>query len=323
MHAVQVAEYGGPEVLAYRDIPVPEPGIGQALVKIKAIGVNYIDTYKRTGVYKNNLPLTLGEEAAGVVEALGPDVTEIKVGDRVAYSSVTGSYAEYAVVPAARLVPVPDGVDDKIAAAAMLQGMTAHYLTTSTYPIQAGDTVLLHAAAGGVGLLLTQMAKRRGASVIGTVSTEEKAQLAREAGADEVILYSQTDFETQVKLLTNGAGVNAVYDSVGKDTFMKSLECIKPRGYMVLFGQSSGVVPPFDPNTLQFKGSLYLTRPTLVHYIADRAALLSRAGEVLNWIAKGELKLRVEHSYPLSQAAQAHRDLEARRTTGKVLLVPD
>ena len=323
MHAVQVAEYGGPEVLAYRDIPVPEPGIGQVLVRITAIGVNYIDTYKRTGVYKNNLPLTLGEEAAGVVEAVGPDVTDIKVGDRVAYSSVTGSYAEYAAVPAARLVPVPDGVDDRIAAAAMLQGMTAHYLTTSTYPIQAGDTVLLHAAAGGVGLLLTQMAKRRGAKVIGTVSTEDKAKLAREAGADEVILYTQTDFETQVKFLTSGAGVNVVYDSVGKDTFMKSLECLKPRGYMVLFGQSSGVVPPFDPNTLQFKGSLYLTRPTLVHYIADRAALLSRAGEVLNWIAKGELKLRVEHTYPLSQAAQAHRDLEARRTTGKVLLVPD
>lgn len=323
MHAVQVAEYGGPEVLTYRDIPVPEPGIGQVLVKIKAIGVNFIDIYKRTGVYKNNLPLTLGEEAAGVVAAVGPDVTEVKVGDRVAYSSVTGSYAEYAVVPAARLVPVPDGVDDRLAAAAMLQGMTAHYLTTSTYPIQAGDTVLLHAAAGGVGLLLIQMAKRRGAKVIGTVSTEDKAKLAREAGADEIILYTQTDFEAQVKFLTGGAGVNVVYDSVGKDTFMKSLECIKPRGYMVLFGQSSGVVPPFDPNTLQFKGSLYLTRPTLVHYIADRAALLSRAGEVLNWIAKGELKLRVEHTYPLSQAAQAHRDLEARRTTGKVLLVPD
>jgi NADPH:quinone reductase len=323
MQAIRISEYGGPEVLAYQEVATPEPDAGQALVKLKAIGVNYIDTYKRGGIYKGPLPLILGEEGAGVVEAVGPDVTEVKVGDRVAYSSVTGSYAEYAVVPAARLVAIPDGLDERQAAAAMLQGMTAHYLVESTYRVQAGDTVLLHAAAGGAGLLVTQMAKRKGARVIGTVSTEEKARLAREAGADEVILYTQTDFVAEVKRLTNGAGVEVVYDSVGQDTFMKSLDCLKPLGCMVLFGQSSGVVPPFDPNTLQFKGSLYLTRPTLAHYIADRAALMARAGDVLNWVANGELKLRIEHTYKLTEAAQAHRDLEGRRTTGKLLLLPD
>ncbi len=322
MRAVRVHQFGGPEVLVYEEVSRPQPGAGEVLVKLKAIGVNFIDVYHRTGRYPNQLPFTLGVEAVGAVEAVGPGVTEVQVGDRVAYSPVTGAYAEYAAVKASQLVPVPEGVDDRTAVAAMVQGMTAHYLVFDTYPVQKGDTVLVHAAAGGVGLLLTQLAKRLGARVIGTVSTEAKAQLAREAGADEVILYSQVDFEPEVKRLTEGKGVVCVYDSVGKDTFDKSLNCLRPRGYMALYGASSGPVPPVDPSLLMNKGSLYLTRPTIGHYNPTREALLKRAGEVFDWIKSGELKLRVEHTYPLAEAAQAHRDLEARRTTGKVVLIP-
>lgn len=322
MHAIRIHQYGGPEVLSYEEIPTPQPGAGEALVKLKAIGVNFIDVYHRTGRYPGALPFTLGVEAAGTVEAVAPDVTEVKAGDRVAYSPILGAYAEYAAVKAASLVPVPDSVDDRKAVAAMVQGMTAHYLAFDTYPVQKGDTVLVHAAAGGVGLLLTQVAKRRGARVIATVSTEAKAQLAREAGADEVILYSQADFEAEVKRLTEGKGVACVYDSVGKTTFEKSLNCLSPRGYLVLYGASSGPAPLIDPITLMSKGSLFLTRPTIGHYNPDRASLLKRANEVFNWMASGELKIRVEHTYPLAEAAQAHRDLEARRTTGKVVLAP-
>ncbi|HEX2914338.1 MAG TPA: quinone oxidoreductase [Chloroflexia bacterium] len=322
MNAIQVKEPGGTDKLLYTEVPTPDPGEGQALVKIGASGVNFIDVYFRMGIYKASYPLTLGQEAAGTVIEVGPGVNEVKKGDRVAYASVMGSYAEYAVVPANRLVPVPDSVDDQTAAAVMLQGMTAHYLTTSTFPLKAGDTCLIHAAAGGVGLLFTQMAKLRGARVIGTVSTEEKAALAKEAGVDEIILYSQTDFETETRRLTGGKGVDAVYDSVGKDTFDKSLNCLRPRGYMVLFGASSGPVPPFDPQTLNAKGSLFLTRPTLGNYIATREELLHRAGEIFDWISAGKLKVRTEFNYPLKEAARAHSDLEARKTTGKLLLIP-
>jgi NADPH2:quinone reductase len=309
-------------VLSYEEIPTPEPGPGEALVKIQAIGINFIDVYRRLGLYPVALPFTLGEEAAGVVTALGPGVEDLHVGDRVAYASVAGAYAEYAVIPAARLVPVPDALDSRQAAAAMLQGMTAHYLTHSTYPIQPGDQVLVHAAAGGAGLLVVQMAKRRGARVYGTVSTEAKAALARAAGADEVILYTQADFEAEIKRLTGGRGVDAVFDSVGQTTFDKSLNCLRPRGYMVLFGQSSGPVAPFNPQTLNAKGSLFLTRPTLGHYIATRDELMERAGDVLGWAAAGELALRIDSEFPLAQAAEAHRRLESRATSGKLLLVP-
>src|SRR5262245_1067656 len=322
MKAIRVHQPGGPEALVYEDIAQPIPGPGEALVKIEAIGSNFIDVYRRVGLYPAATPFTLGEEAAGVVEALGPGVEELRVGDRVAYSSVPGAYAEYAVAPAARLVPIPAGIDTRQAAAAMLQGMTAHYLTHSTYPIQPGDQVLIHAAAGGAGLLVVQMAKRRGARIFGTVSTEAKAELARAAGADEVILYTQADFEAEVKRLTGGRGVDAVYDSVGQTTFDKSLNCLRPRGYMVLFGQSSGPVAPFNPQTLNAKGSLFLTRPTLGHYIATRDELLERAGDVLSWIAAGELTLRIESEFPLAQAAEAHRKLESRATSGKLLLIP-
>jgi NADPH2:quinone reductase len=322
MHAIRVHQFGGPEVLVYEEAPMPQPGAGEALVRIKAIGVNFIDVYHRTGRYPNQLPFTLGVEAAGVVEAVSPGVIEVKVGDRVAYSSVIGAYAEYAAVKASQLAPVPDGVDDRTAVAAMVQGMTAHYLVFDTYPVQRGEVVLVHAAAGGVGLLLIQLAKRLGARVIGTVSTEAKAQLAREAGADEVILYSQVDFEPEVKRLTEGKGVVCVYDSVGKDTFERSLNCLRPRGTMVLYGASSGAVPPVDPILLMNKGSLYLTRPTIGHYNPTREALLKRASQVFDWIKSGDLKLRVEHTYPLAEAAQAQRDLEARKTTGKVVLIP-
>ena len=323
MHAIRINQPGGPEVLSYEEIERPNPGPDQALVKIKAIGVNYIDVYHRIGRYPAHTPFTLGQEAAGVVEAVGPDVSDVKVGDRVAYTGQMGSYAEYAVVPSGVLVQIPTGVEERQAAAVMLQGMTAQYLVTTTYPVQAGDNVLIHAAAGGVGLLLTQMAKRRGARVLATVSTEEKAKLAREAGADEVILYSQTDFEPKVKELTGGKGVAVVYDSVGKDTFDRSLNCLRPRGYMVLFGGASGPVPPFDPAILNSKGSLFLTRPSLFHYISDRTSLLERANDVLGQIARGELRLRIEHTYSLQAAAQAHRDLEGRVTTGKLVLLPD
>jgi len=320
MKAIRVSHYGGPEVLAYEDAPAPEPKQSEALVRIRAAGVNFVDVYHREGRYPVPLPFTPGSEATGVVEAVGAGVSDLRAGDRVAWASHLGSYAEYAAVTAWKLVPIPDGVDDASAAAAMLQGMTAHYLSHGSYRIKAGDTVLVHAAAGGVGLLLVQMARALGAKVIGTVSTEAKAELAREAGADEVVLYTEQDFEVEVRRITGGAGVEAVYDSVGKTTFDKSLNCLRPLGTMVLFGGSSGPVPPFDPIVLSQKGSLFLTRPTLAHYTADRAALLHRAVAVLGAVESGELKLRVGGTYPLSDAADAHRDLEARRTTGKLLL---
>ena len=322
MKAVRVHQYGGLEALTYEDIPMPKPGEGEARVKIEAMGVNFIDVYHRIGRYQGSLPLILGQEAAGVVDAVGTNVTDVKVGDRVVYASVQGAYAEYAVVPAWRLVQIPDGVNVKDAAAMILQGMTAHYLTHSTYPLKAGETALIHAAGGGTGQLLVQIAKRRGARVIGTVSTEEKAALAREAGADEIINYVQADFQTEVKRLTNNKGVDVVYESVGKDTFDKSLNCLRPRGYLVLFGQSSGSVPPMDPQILNSKGSLFLTRPTLGHYTADRAELLERVNDLLNWIAAGELKVRIDKTFPLAEVAEAHRYLEARQSKGKVLLIP-
>ena len=322
MHAIRVYETGGPEVLRYEDVPMPEPGPGQARVKIEAAGVNFIDIYYCSGQYKTNMPFTLGQEAAGVVDAVGPDVAEVKIGDRVAYAPEQGAYAEYAVVPVWRLVPVPEGVDMKLAAAVMLQGLTAHFLSHSTYPIKQGDTVLIHAAAGGVGGLLVQMAKRRGARVIGTVSNEEKAQEARDAGADEIIFYTQTDFVAETKRLTGGRGVDAVYDSVGRGTFLGGLDCLRRRGYMVLFGQSSGAVEPLDPQVLNAKGSLYLTRPTLGHYVAEHGELLQRAGDIFRWIAAGELKVRIAATFPLEEAAAAYRILESRQARGKVLLIP-
>jgi len=322
MKAIRVHAPGGPDALRYEDVPRPTPGPGQVLVKIEAAGVNFIDVYQRTGLYKVPLPFTLGQEAAGSVAAVGPGVKEPKVGDRVAYTSILGAYAEYAVVPAERVVVLPDGVSTKQGAAAMLQGMTAHYLATSTYPLESGNACLVHAAAGGVGLLLCQVAKLRGARVLGTVSTREKAALARAAGAAEVILYTEQDFEAEAKRLTNGAGLQVIYDSVGKTTFEKGLSCLAPRGMMVLFGQSSGPVGPFDPQVLSQKGSLFLTRPTLAHYILTRPELVARAGEVLGWIKSGKLKLRIDREVPLAQVAEAHRLLEGRKTTGKVLLIP-
>ncbi len=323
MYAIRVEQYGGPEVMQYKQLDEPKPGAGQALIKLKAIGINFIDVYNRTGRYNTPLPFTPGQEAAGVVEAIGPDVTEVKVGDRVAYTVSLGQYAEYAVVPAWALVPLPEKLDFRSGAAAMLQGLTAQYLMTTTYPVKAGEMTLVHAGAGGVGLLLTQMIKRVGGKVISTVSTAEKAQLAREAGADEVIIYTESDFESEVKRLTEGKGVSVVYDSVGKTTFDKSLNCLRPRGYMVLYGASSGAPAPIDPAILNPKGSLFLTRPSLFHYAFDRASTLERAGDVLNQLATGVLKLRMEYTYPLKEAAQAHRDLEGRATTGKVLLMPE
>jgi NADPH2:quinone reductase len=324
MHAIRIHETGGPEVLRDEEVPLPEPGPGEARVRIAAAGVNFIDIYVRSGQYAAKLPMTPGQEAAGVVDAVGPGVTGVQVGDRVAYAPQPGgAYAEYAVVPAERLVPVPEGVDLPVAAAIMLQGMTAHYLSHSTYPIQPGDTVLVHAAAGGVGGLLVQLAKRRGARVIGTVSTEEKAQEARAAGADEVILYTQTDFAAETRRLTDGAGVHVVYDSVGKDTFMGSLDSLRVRGTLALYGQSSGAVGPFDPQLLNAKGSLYLTRPTLAHYAAERGELLHRAGDLFGWIAAGELQVRIAATFPLADAGQAQAYLASRQAKGKVLLVPE
>jgi NADPH2:quinone reductase len=322
MIAIQVHEAGGPEVLQLVDLPIPRPGPGQVLIRVEATGVNFIEVYFRKGQYKASFPLTPGSEAAGTVEELGPGVTGFAAGDLVASVSVIGSYAEYALVPAAQLVKVPIGLTPEQAAAAMLQGMTAHYLAYSTFPLKAGDTALVHAGAGGVGLLLTQIAAHIGAHVITTVSTPAKAELSREAGASDVILYNDQDFEAEVKTLTGGKGVDVVYDSVGKTTFEKSLNCLRPRGMLALFGGSSGAVPPFDPIQLSSKGSLYLTRPTLWHYIATRAELEQRAGEVLGWVASGQLKIRAEHIYPLAQAAQAQTDLESRKTTGKILLEP-
>ena len=322
MQAVRIHAYGGPEVLRYEEAPLPEPGPGQVRVKIEAAGVNFIDIYHRTGLYPGQLPITPGMEGAGVVDALGPGVTEVKMGQRVAYAMQQGAYAEYAVVPAWRLAPIPDQVETRAAAAVMLQGMTAHYLCLSTYPLRPGDTALVHAAAGGTGSLIVQVAKRCGARVIGTVSTEEKARLARVAGADEVVLYTQTDFEAEVKRLTAGRGVDVVYDSVGQTTFDKSLNCLRPRGYMVLFGQSSGPVPPLNPQVLNAKGSLFLTRPFLGHYIPERAEMLSRARDLFDWMAAGALRVQIDRAFPLSQAAEAQRYLEGRQTKGKLLLIP-
>jgi NADPH2:quinone reductase len=322
MKAVRIHAPGGPEALAYEEVPEPAAGAGQAAVKLGACGVNYIDVYFRTGQYKTSLPLTIGLEGAGIVTAVGAGVTDVKVGDRVAWTGVPGAYAQVAVVPADRLVKLPDGLTFKDGAAAMLQGMTAHYLVASTYPLKAGDVCLVHAAAGGVGLLLCQMAKMRGATVIGTVSTEEKAALARAAGADHVILYTKTDFEAEVKRLTGGAGVHVNYDGVGATTFDKGLNCLRPRGLMVLYGQASGPVPPLDLQILNARGSLFITRPSLNHHIASREELVARAGDVLGWIRDGKLKLRLEHQFPLAEAAAAHRALEGRKTTGKILLIP-
>ncbi len=322
MKLIQVRAPGGPEGMTLADVPSPVPGRGQALVRIAACGVNFIDVYFRSGLYKADLPITLGSEAAGTVEAVGPGVSEVSPGDRVAYAMVRGAYAEYAVVPAAQLVAMPDGLDFPSAAAAMLQGMTAHYLTHSTRPLAAGDTCLVHAAAGGAGRLVAQMAKARGARVFGTVSSDEKARAARESGVDEAIVYTATDFAAEVKRLTGGRGVDVVYDSVGKTTFDGSLGCLAPRGMLVLFGQSSGAVPPVDPQILNTRGSLFLTRPNLAHYIQDRQELLWRAGDVLSAVAANTLRLRIDRTYPLADAAAAHRDLEGRKTIGKLLLVP-
>lgn len=323
MKAIRVHTAGGPEALQLDEIPDPTPREGEAVVRVEAAGLNFIDVYFRTGLYKGSaFPFTLGQEAAGTVAAVGPGVTEIAVEDRVAWSGVQGAYAEKAVVPAARLVKLPEGVSTRQGAAAMLQGMTAHYLACSTYPLKLGDACLVHAAAGGVGQLLCQIAKLRGARVIGTVSTEEKARIAREAGADDVILYTKQDFAAEVKRLTDGRGVQVVYDGVGRETFDKGLDSLARRGMMVLFGASSGPVPPFDPQILNAKGSLFLTRPSLGHYIATREELVERAGAVLGWIAEGKLRLSIDREVPLADAAEAHRALEARETKGKVLLIP-
>ena len=322
MKAIRVHTTGGPEVLRVEDVPELVVGPGQVLIRTEAVGVNFIETYQRRGLYRIPLPATLGSEAAGTVAALGAGVTGLLPGDRVVSHDIAGAYAEYAIAPAERVVRVPDGVTTKQAAAAMLQGMTAHYLAQSTYPLGSGDTCLVHAAAGGVGLLLCQVAKMRGARVIGTVSTREKAALARGAGADEVILYTEQDFEAEIKRVTGGAGVPVVYDSVGRTTFEKSLRCLSPRGLMVLFGQSSGPVAPFDPQLLNQLGSLFLTRPTLHHYAASRAELLERAQDVLGWVRDGKLALRIARELPLSQAVEAHRAIESRATSGKVLLIP-
>jgi NADPH2:quinone reductase len=322
MKAIQVRELGGPEVLRLADVAQPRPGPGEVLVRVHASGVNFIDVYFREGRYKAELPFIDGQEGAGLVETVGSGVTGFATGDAVAWCGTLGSYAEYAVVPAAKLVHVPAGLDLKLAAAVMLQGMTAHYLSHSTYPLKKGETALVHAAAGGVGLLLTQMAAQIGARVIATVSTEEKASLALAAGATEVILYTKSDFEVETKRITEGQGVDVVYDSVGKTTFDKSLDCLRPRGLLVLFGGSSGAVPPFDLIQLSAKGSLFITRPSLPHYLRDRAELEWRAGEVLGAAHVGKLRVRMEHTYALADAARAHRELESRKTTGKLLLIP-
>jgi len=322
MKAIVVESYGGPDVLKYKEAETPVASAGGALVRLKAIGVNYIDVYHRTGLYPLPLPFIPGMEAAGVVEEVGEGVSDLAVGDRVAYAMTPGAYAELSRVPAARLIKIPDSLDFERAAAAMLQGMTAHYLAVSTYPLKAGDVALVHAAAGGVGLLLIQVAKRCGAHVIGTVSTQAKAGLAREAGADEVIIYTEQDFELEVKRITAGRGAQVVYDSVGKETYMKSLSSLAPRGMLVMFGQSSGPVPPLDLSLLAQKGSLFLTRPSLAHYTLTREELLARAGDVLDWIASGEVKLRIGGTFALAEAAEAHGYLEARKTTGKLLLIP-
>jgi NADPH2:quinone reductase len=322
MKAIQVSQIGGPEVLTLVDLPLPEPKANEAVVQIKAAGVNFIDVYFREGRYPAPRPFVVGQEGAGIVIAIGPDVTTVKLRERVAYAGHLGSYAEYSAVPADRLIKIPDELDFNQAAAAMLQGMTAQYLTHSTYPIKRGETALIHAAAGGVGLLLVQMCKLLGARVIGTVGSEEKARLARDAGADHVIIYTKQDFETETRRLTEGKGVDVVYDGVGKDTFEKNLNVMRQRGYVVLFGGSSGAVPPFDLLQLTQKGSLFVTRPSLHHYIATREELEQRSNDVLQMIVRGDLKLRIHKTYPLAEAQQAHRDLEGRKTMGKLLLIP-
>jgi NADPH2:quinone reductase len=320
--AIRMHAFGDPTVLRYEDVAEPEPKPGEAVVKLDAAGVNYLDVYHRRGLYPVSLPITIGQEGAGTVTAVADDVTTVKPGDRVAWTGVFGSYAQVAAVPAVKLVPVPPALTTRQAAAAMLQGITAHYLATSTYPLKRGDTCLIHAGAGGVGLLLTQVAKMRGARVITTVSSDEKAALSKHAGADEVVLYTKQPFEAEVKRLTDGLGVQVVYDSVGKTTFEGSLACLAPRGMLVLFGQSSGKPDKMDPLSLT-KGSWFLTRPTIVHYTAERREMEQRAAEVFDWIAAGALRLRIEHMFPLQDAAAAHRALEGRATTGKVLLIPE
>jgi NADPH2:quinone reductase len=322
MQVVRIHEQGGPEVIRLEDVPTPEPGAGQARVKIEAAGVNFLDIYHRSGQYKVPLPFSLGQEGAGTVEAVGPDVSIVKAGDRVAWHGIGGSYATQVVAPADRLVPLPSDVSFDDGAASMLQGMTAHYLIHSTYPLKDGETCLIHAAAGGVGLLLVQMARMRGATVIATVGTDEKAALAREAGADHVIVYTRQDFAAEVKRITNGAGVQVVYDGVGKDVFEQNLEVLAPRGYEVLFGGASGPVPPIDPLVLMNKGSLFLTRPTLGSYTATRDELMWRGTDILDWIQSGKLKLRVDRVFKLAEAGQAHEALRSRQTTGKLLLKP-
>jgi NADPH:quinone reductase len=322
VQAIRIEQFGGPEVLRVQDVPVPDPGRGEVLIEVEAAGLNFVDVYHRTGLYPGELPLTLGREAAGTVSRAGEGVTTCRPGDRVVTESARGAYAQYALAAAERVVPVPDRVTSRQAAAVLLQGMTAQYLADSTYRLSRGDTCLVHAAAGGVGLLLCQIASRAGARVIGTVSTDEKAALARTAGAHEVILYTRSDFLEETRRLTGGLGVQVVYDSVGRTTFLKSLDALAMRGMLVLYGQSSGPVEPFDPQLLSRKGSLFLTRPTLAHYTATREELLKRAGEVLHWVAEGALEVRIGREFPLAQAADAHRDLEGRRTTGKVLLIP-
>jgi NADPH2:quinone reductase len=320
--AIRVHRTGGPEVLRLEDVPIPEPGPGQLLVRVEAAGVNFTDIYHRTGLYKVQFPFTPGREGAGVVERVGQGVTTARPGDRVVSESALGTYAEYTIVSAERAAAVPEGIEAPLAAAAMLQGLTAHYLAYSTFPLKPGDTCLVHAAAGGVGLLLCQIASRIGARVIGTAGTEAKAALAREAGAAEVILYTEIDFVEETRRLTDGAGVQVVYDSVGRTTFLKGLDCLVPRGMMVLYGQSSGPVEPFDPQLLQQKGSLFVTRPTLAHYVAGRSELLRRTQELMGWVKDGSLRVRIDRQLPLASAAEAHAELEGRRTTGKVLLAP-
>ena len=322
MKAIQVKHVGGPEVMEEVELAVPEAKGSDAVIKIAAAGVNFIDVYYREGRYKAVVPFVPGQEAAGEVVAIGPNVTDVKVGDRVAYTMVLGSYAEYASVASDRLVKIPDGVNYQQAAALMLQGMTAHYLLYSTYPLKKGETALVHAAAGGVGLLLVQMAHQLGARVIGTVSTEEKAKLARQAGADEIILYTQTDFEAETKRLTDGKGVEVVYDSVGKTTFEKGLNVLRARGYMVLFGGSSGAVPPFDLIQLSQKGSLFVTRPTLGTHVVPRKRLEESAEEMFDLIGRGKVKIEIDQRYPLAEVARAHTELAARKTTGSSVLLP-
>lgn len=322
MKAIQVKQVGGPEAMELVELPPLRPKAGEAVVKLAASGVNFIDVYFREGRYKSRLPFVLGQEGAGEVTAVGAEVKSLKLGDRVAWTGLLGAYAEYAAVPADRLVRIPKGVSDQQAASAMLQGMTAHYLSHDTYPLKKGETALVHAAVGGVGLLLVQMAHNIGARVIATVSTQQKAKLAREAGANDVILYTQSDFEAETKRLTDGKGVDVVYDSVGKTTFEKGLNVLRPRGMMVLFGGSSGAVPAFDLVALSQKGSLYVTRPTLFNYMSTREELVARSSAVFGMITAGKLKLRIEHTYPLAEAQRAHRDLEGRKTTGKLLLIP-